>query len=153
MGQWRNRSETTTTTAINAELKGNTLKVYVYVLKNGKVGVRQVQRALRLSNPSLAQYHLNKLNDMGLVKEDAGTYAICAEVKVDALRGLLRIGTLLVPRFVFYAVVFTLLGAYFIVASIPFLPGYPLIILFYGLVVFGSAAFWFESIHAWKSAP
>jgi hypothetical protein len=142
-----------TTTNINAELKGNTLKVYVYVLKNGDVGVRQVQRALRLSNPSLAQYHLNKLKDMGLVKEEGGTYEICAEVKVDALRGLLRIGTFLVPRFVFYAVLFTLLGTYFIVASIPYVQGYPLIILFYGLVIFASAAFWFESFHAWKSAP
>jgi hypothetical protein len=127
--------------------------VYVYVLKNGSVGVRQVQRALRLSNPSLAQYHLNKLREMGLVKEGGGAYEICAEVKVDALRGLLRVGTFLVPRFVFYAVLFTLVGAYFIVASIPYLPGYPLITLSYGLVVFGSAAFWFESFHAWRSAP
>lgn len=142
-----------TTTTINADLKGNTLRVYVYVLKNGEAGVREVQRALRLSNPSLAQYHLNKLKEMGLVKEEGGTYEICAEVRVDALKGLLRIGTLLVPRFVFYAVLFTLLGAYFIVASIPYVSSYPQVELFYGLVIFGSAAFWFESFHAWKSAP
>jgi len=142
-----------TTTTTNAELKGNTLKVYVYVLKNGKVGVREVQRALRLSNPSLSQYHLNKLKEMGLVKEDGGTYEICAEVKVDALRGLLRVGTLLVPRFVFYAVIFTMIGAYFVVESIPYIQSYPIVGLAYGLVVFGSAAFWFESIRAWTSAP
>jgi hypothetical protein len=115
--------------------------------------VRQVQRALRLSNPSLAQYHLNKLSDMGLVMEVGGAYQVCAEVRVDALRGLLRIGTLLVPRFVFYAVLLTVLGGYFIVASIPYVAGYPLIGVSYGLVVFASAAFWFESFHAWKSAP
>jgi hypothetical protein len=123
------------------------------VLKNGHVGVREVQRALRLSNPSLAQYHLNKLREMGLVKEEGGTYEICADVKVDALRGLLRIGTLLVPRFVFYAVIFTLVGSYFIAASIRYEPAYPPIILSYGLVIFASVAFWFESFHAWKSAP
>ena len=144
---------TQTTTAVNAELKGNTLKVYVFVLKNGNVGVRQVQRALRLSNPSLAQYHLNKLKEMGLVKEEGGAYEICSEVRVDALRGLLRIGTFLVPRFVFYAVLFTVLGVYFIVASIPYLSSYPLIGLAYGLLILGSAAFWFESLHAWRSAP
>ncbi len=115
--------------------------------------MRQVQRALRLSNPSLAQYHLNKLRDMGLVKEEGGTYQVCAEVKVDALRGLLRIGTLLVPRFVFYAVLFTLVGGYFIVASMPYAASYPLIWVSYALVVFASAAFWFESFHAWTSAP
>jgi hypothetical protein len=129
------------------------MKVYVYVLKNGDVGVRQVQRALRLSNPSLAQYHLNKLRDMGLVMEVGGAYRVCSEVKVDALRGLLRIGSLLVPRFVFYAVILTLVGSYFIAASVPYVSGEPLLVVSYGLVVFASAAFWFESFHAWKFAP
>jgi hypothetical protein len=115
--------------------------------------VRQVQRGLRLSNPLLAQYHLNKLRDMGLVREDGGAYQVCAEVKVDALRGLLRVGTLLVPRFVFYAVILTILGGYFIAASIPYLATYPLVGVSYGLVVFAAAAFWFESLRAWKSAP
>ena len=90
---------------------------------------------------------------MGLVMEAGGAYQVCAEVRVDALRGLLRIGTLLVPRFVFYAVLLTVLGAYFIAASIPYLSGYPLVGVSYGLVVFAAAAFWFESFHAWKSAP
>ena len=115
--------------------------------------MREVQRALRLSNPSLAQYHLNKLRDMGLVVEAGGAYHVCAEVRVDALRGLLRIGTLLVPRFVFYAVFLTLVGGYFILASAPYVSGEPLLVVSYGLVVFASAAFWFESFHAWKSAP
>ena len=129
------------------------MRVYAYVLKNGDVGVRQVQRALRLSNPSLAQYHLNKLRDMGLVREEGGAYQVCAEVRVDALRGLLRIGTLLVPRFVFYAVLVTVLGGYFIVASTPYAESYPLIEVSYALLVFAAAAFWFESFHAWRSAP
>ena len=142
-----------TTTTVSPELKGNALKVYVYVLKNGDVGVRQVQRALRFSNPSLAQYHLNKLRDTGLVREEGGAYRVCAEVKVDALKGLLRIGTLLVPRFVFYAVLFTLLGGYFVAASVPYVGSYPFLVISYALVIFGSAAFWFESYHAWKSSP
>jgi len=80
----------------------------------------------------LAQYHLSKLRDMGLVKEDGGAYQVCAEVKVDAMRGLLRVGTLLVPRFVFYAVLLTVLGGYFIVASIPYAASHPLIEVSYG---------------------
>ena len=90
---------------------------------------------------------------MGLVKEDGGAYQVCAEVKVDALRGLLRVGTLLVPRFVFYAVLLTLLGGYFIVASVPYVASYPLIVFSYGLVIIASGAFWFESFHAWRAAP
>lgn len=122
-------------------------------MKSGAVGVRQVQRGLRLSNPSLAQYHLNKLKELGLVREDGGEYQVCSEVKVDALRGLLRIGTLLVPRFVFYAVFLTLVGGYFVVASYPSLAGYPILGVSYLLVLFAAAAFWFESVHSWRSAP
>ena len=44
---------------VDAELKGNTLRVYIYALKKRRVGVREVQRALLMSKPSLAQYHLN----------------------------------------------------------------------------------------------
>lgn len=122
-------------------------------MKSGVVGVRQVQRGLRLSNPSLAQYHLNKLKELGLVSEEGGEYQVCSEVKIDALRGLLRIGTLLVPRFVFYAVFFTLVGAYFVVASFPSAASYPILGVSYLLVLFASAVFWFESFHAWRSAP
>lgn len=57
---------------VQAELKGNTLRVYVYALKRKRVGVREVQRSLRLSNPSLAQYHLNKLKELALLKEEGG---------------------------------------------------------------------------------
>ena len=38
------------------QLKGNTLRVYVYVLKKRKVGVREVQHALHFSNPSLDDF-------------------------------------------------------------------------------------------------
>ena len=61
---------------VDAELKGNTLRVYVYALKKRKVGVREVQRALLMSNPSLAQYHLNKLRELGLVSESNGEYEV-----------------------------------------------------------------------------
>ena len=40
---------------IEFELRGKTLKVYLYVLKQGKpVGVREVQRELGFSSPSVA---------------------------------------------------------------------------------------------------
>ncbi len=53
-----------------AELKGNTLRVYLYVLKSaGNVGVREVQRALGFSSPTLAVYHLDKLAELGLMEK------------------------------------------------------------------------------------
>jgi hypothetical protein len=138
---------------VQAQLKGNTLRMYVYVLRQKNVGVRQAQRALRLSNPSLAQYHLSKLVEMGLLKEEGGEYEITKEVKVDLMRDFLRVGTLLVPRFVFYAAFFTVFAAYSIAQAVRVLSSEPLAIWPAALLGLASAAFWFEAVKAWKSAP
>jgi len=52
-------------------LKGKTLKVYWYMLQqpSRSVGVREIQRALRFSSPSVALHHLEKLEDLGLVQK------------------------------------------------------------------------------------
>ena len=138
---------------IEAELKGNTLRVYVYALRKRKVGVREVQRALRMSNPSLAQYHLNKLRDLGLVSGDEGEYAIVDEVKVDVMRNFLRLGTLIVPRFVFYAVFFSVFAVYLTIAAFPYFQYVPALELSCGLLIASSAVYWYEAQRAWRSAP
>lgn len=51
-------------------LKGTTLKVYRYLYKLGRsASAREVQRGLGLSSPSVAEYHLKKLLDSGLVRD------------------------------------------------------------------------------------
>jgi len=57
------------------ELNGTTLRVYRYVVKaRAPVRVTDVQARLRLSSPSLAHYHLRKLIDLGLVREEGLGY-------------------------------------------------------------------------------
>jgi len=146
-------NELETREKVDAELKGNTLRVYVYALRKRKVGVREVQRALRMSNPSLAQYHLNKLRDLGLVSGDGGEYSIVDEVKVDVMRNFLRVGTLLVPRFVFYAVFFSVFAVYLTTAAIPYFRYVPVLMVFCGLLIASSAVYWYEAQRAWRSAP
>jgi len=135
------------------DLRGNTLRVYVYALKKGKVGVREVQRSLGFSNASLAQYHVNKLADMGLLKEEGGEYRVAGDVKVDVLREFTKFGGILVPRFVFYAVLFTLLSAYlgFVTASL--YASEPIVGWFAVLLGFAAAIFWFEALAAWRRVP
>ena len=52
-----------------SHLKGNTLRTYIYVVTHKKSGVREIQRELHFSSSSLAQYHLGKLVDLGLLNE------------------------------------------------------------------------------------
>jgi len=81
-------------------LKGTTLKVYLFLLRKGEpVGVREVQRALNLSSPSIALYHLSKLEDAGLVKGERGNYYVNRVV----LESHVKIGRLLIPRYFFYS--------------------------------------------------
>ncbi len=138
---------------IEAQLKGNTLRVYVYALKKRKVGVREVQRALRFSNPSLAQYHLNKLRELGLMMEERGDYEIAKEVKVDIMRDFLRVGTLIVPRFIFYAVFFTVFTIYLAYLSYQLYTDVPILTWFTAILAFSSLIFWYEAQRAWRSAP
>ena len=42
-----------------ADLKGNTLRVYTYLFKVQRSGVRETQRSLGFKSASLAQYHLD----------------------------------------------------------------------------------------------
>ena len=138
---------------VDADLKGNTLRVYVYAIKNRRVGVREVQRALLMSNPSLAQYHLNKLKDLGLVKENNGEYEVVNEVNVSVMKDFLRVGTLIVPRLVFYAVIFSVFAAYLTTSAIQYFEFVPLLKWFSAVSLFAAAAFWFEAVRVWRSAP
>jgi DNA-binding transcriptional ArsR family regulator len=84
-------------------LRGNTAKVYRYALKMGKpIGVREVQRALKLSSPRLASYHLERLEEVGLLKQTSEGYIVDKLV----LENFLRLQRLLVPKYLFYFVFF-----------------------------------------------
>ncbi len=147
-----NSAEQAESERVASELKGNTLRVYWYVMNANKqtVGVREVQRALSFSSPTLALYHLDKLKDLGLVSKESGEYRLIKEVKVDVLKQFLKLGHVFVPRFALYAALFTGLFVYYVWI----LPEWSLFtflgLLFGGL---GSAIFWFETWKAWRQQP
>lgn len=93
---------------IEAEVKGTTLRVYWEVFKSPRpIGVREVQRLIRFSSPSTALYHLEKLRELGVARKDEhGRYEVVEEIRPSQFRMFLRIGKIILPRFVFYAVFF-----------------------------------------------
>jgi len=93
---------------IESELKGTTLRVYWEVFRSPRpVGVREVQRLIRFSSPSTALYHLEKLRELGVARKDEyGRYQVADEIRPSQFRMFLRIGRIILPRFVFYAVFF-----------------------------------------------
>ena len=82
-------------------LRGLTLKIYRFILKNDKpVGIREVQRALNLSSPTLALYHMNKLEEAGLIKKELDGYVADRII----LENLVRFRRILIPRNFFYMI-------------------------------------------------
>jgi hypothetical protein len=109
------------TNANNEELEGTTLNVYACVVKEGKpVGPREVMRETNLTSPSVAHWHLQKLEAQGLIVKNAyGEYVVKEKVGVS---GHLWIGRNLVPRLIFYSFFFMgILGVEIAVMTLPFL--------------------------------
>ena len=92
-----------------SEIHGTTLRVYWYLFRNTKpVGVRETQRALSMSSPSTALYHLEKLRELGVTEKDAmGQYFLKELVQVGTLKMFLKVGHLILPRYLFYAIFLT----------------------------------------------
>ncbi|MDG6904197.1 MAG: helix-turn-helix transcriptional regulator [Nitrososphaerota archaeon] len=59
-------------------LNSTTQRVYRFLYRQGgkPVGVHDVQNGLALSSPSVAHYHIRKLVDQGLAREEAGGYVV-----------------------------------------------------------------------------
>lgn len=139
---------------IESQLKGKTLLVYWYMLRSpsSTVGVREIQRSLDFSSPSVAAHHLDKLLSLGLIdKSRTGEYSLAQEVKVGLLRFFTRLGRFLVPRYLFYSVWLSTMLIFYVA--------------FYGLtgsihniaaLIFGftsSFILWFETVRLWREKP
>lgn len=138
---------------IESELKGKTLLVYMHILKNpgDAVGVREVQRELGFSSPSVSSYHLNKLQDLGLVENVYGDYQLVKDVKVGVLKQFIMLGGVMLPRYLFYAVLMTTMLLTFLVQT-PYFPSREYVTtIMMGLVP--SVILWYETIKIWRERP
>lgn len=138
---------------IESELKGKTLLVYMHILKNpgDPVGVREVQRELGFSSPSVSSYHLNKLQDLGLVENVYSDYQLVKDVKVGVLKQFITLGGVMLPRYLFYAVLMTTMLLTFIIQT-PYFPSREYVTtIMMGLVP--SVILWYETIKIWRERP
>ena len=135
---------------IEYELRGKTLKVYLYVLKQGKpVGVREVQRELGFSSPSVAFHHIEKLTRLGIIEQDStGDYVLSKKVDPGILQAFVNVGRFSLPRLGFYAVFFTTVAVAYLVIDRNFLDLYAVV-----GTVGAAAAFWFETVRTWRRKP
>jgi len=99
-------------------ISATTWNVYLYILTSrGPVGVRDVWRELKLSSPSLAQYHVNKLLELGIITQTReGKYVASEEKRVEALRSFVLLYGKLIPRLVFYGALIAGILVFYLIA-------------------------------------
>jgi hypothetical protein len=132
----------------NQEIRGNTLKAYLYLLKHGPCELREVQRGLDLSSASLASYHLGKLIEANYVKQDEqGKYFAVKDASAKVLEGYSKVGPTIVPQLFFFSLLFTILAAFFSFEAL-YGSGFTLwlIVLCVAMVV----VFWYETLILWR---
>jgi predicted DNA-binding transcriptional regulator len=137
---------------VEAELFGNKqrFRIYWFMLTRGEpVGVREIQRGLGISSPSVVSFHLDRLKRVGVVGSDEyGRYVLNTKVEIGILQGFTRVGGFMLPRFTFYAVFFTTAVLVYLIlygaGSNVFAS------LFGGL---GAAFGWYEAYRVWRKRP
>jgi hypothetical protein len=144
----------TNETELEYALRGKAWKVYWFLLKTGSpVGVREVQRSLHFSSPSIAFHHLEQLRELGLVEkqEIGGHYVLVGQVKIGVLRHYVKLGKLLFPRFFFYALFSTVFYAAYLLIVVNSFTRDNLFIISFGAIV--CAIFWYEAYRVWEMRP
>jgi len=135
-------------------IKGTTLDVYFFLLKKREAaGVREVQRELNLSSPSVASYHLEKLESLSIIRKNRfGNYELAKKVDIGALKQFILIGNYTLPRFSLYATFITIffLGYLIFFLTFPLSVG-EIFALIFGL--FSVAICWIETFLCWNSKP
>jgi DNA-binding transcriptional ArsR family regulator len=125
-----------------------------YLLKSGQPqSVRDVQRALRFSSPSVANHHLEQLRELGLVQkqEVGGHYFLVGEVKIGVLKHYVKRGKILFPRYFFYAAFSTTFYLAYLMLFVQSLTRDTLFAVIFGAVA--CAIFWYEAVRVWAMRP
>jgi len=110
--------------------------------------LRDVQRALGFSSPSLASYHLGKLVAAGYASQDEhGRYVAIQDAANEILEGYTKLGGFVVPQLFFFAILFTIVVGFFAFMALVYQAYIPLLV---GASVAMVMVFWYEVARVWR---
>ena len=130
------------------ELTGNTLRVYLYLVTHSPSELREVQRGLELSTPSLASYHLNRLIEFGYANQDReGRYIADKAASMNILQEYSKVGSSMIPNLFFFSLLFTILVSFFSYMSL-FSSGFTIYLAATSIAMV--AVLWYETLRLWR---
>lgn len=136
---------------IDLLLRGKSLAVYLYMLKQGRpLGIREIQRDVGFSSPSMVLYYTDKLQNLGVVgKDEYGRFLLVQKVDVGILSAFVNVGRFALPRLGFYAALFTTVSLGILLIGVSYFNPYTIV----GALGGATAAFWYETWRVWRKKP
>jgi len=119
------------------KLNGRTLMIYFVLLNKGSIGVRELQRHLELSSPSVARYHLDKLVELDLVENRNGVYSLIRKADIPLLTSWVLIGSKLLPRVLFIAIFFSIFFLCYLIFVFRFWNRDSSFVILFGILIVG----------------
>lgn len=138
-------------TQIIKSLNGTTLMVYFALMNKKEIGVRELQRSLSLSSPSVAKYHLEKIAKLGLAENRNGIFHLVKKAKIPSLTSYILVGQNLIPRILFVAVFFTVLFVIYLLFFYTIWIKDSFFVILFGSII--NLYLWFEVILRFKYKP
>lgn len=92
-------------------------RVYLCLLKSRVASIKDIQKAMEFPTTAQAKYHLKKLVDLGLAKEDEDAMFRATERRFGILRFFFRVRNSIFPISLFYSVFFGLLTVFLFLRS------------------------------------
>jgi hypothetical protein len=119
--------------------------------RDSSVGVREVQRAIDMSSPSLAQHHLTKLESLELVEKNPdNSYQLKKLVKVGTLQNFIAFRGVVLPRFSYLAMFFSVYTLVYLIMTWGTPLGFYDRYIGLGVGIMGALFTWFEAYRLWK---
>lgn len=134
-----------------SNLTGRTLMIYFVLLNKKLIGVRELQRHLDLSSPSVAKYHLEKLVNLHLVENRNGVYHLDKKADLPLLTSWVLLGKFLFPKVLFAAILFTSLFIGYLLFIYSYWNKDSMFFILFGLILM--VYIWFEVIIQFKRKP
>lgn len=83
-------------------------RVYLHLLKRRSASTKDIQKAMGFPTPAQAKYHLKRLVELGLAREDESAFSV-VEKRFGILRFFFKARNSIFPMSLFYSVFFGLL--------------------------------------------
>ncbi len=134
-----------------SNLTGRTLMIYFVLLNKKSIGVRELQRHLNLSSPSVAKYHLEKLVNLHLIENRKGIYHLDKKADLPLLTSWVLIGKKLLPKVIFVAIFLTTLFIGYLLFIYSYWNKDSMFVILFGVIIM--IYLWFDVIFQFKRKP